>query len=176
MDGLSSALGSIWAWITYTFDPFCGPVGVFRLLAADTLVACGDAGWGDDIANLKRMAATFEKELASMGVDIEAMKKDLASLAEQVGRAEESGKLSRALALAAEQVTLLHAGPGFAPVEEGLGLLGPEDFRLLDRLLVKTQVVVVVQVGALAHCIGHGVAGDFEHGGSLLLCSAMFVG
>ncbi len=50
MDGLSSALGSIWAWITYTFDPFCGPVGVFRLLAADTLVACGDAGWGDDIA------------------------------------------------------------------------------------------------------------------------------
>jgi S-layer homology domain len=50
----------------------------------------GMKGWGDDIANLKRMAATFEKELASMGVDIEAMKKDLASLAERVGALEKN--------------------------------------------------------------------------------------
>jgi hypothetical protein len=40
--------------------------------------------WGDDIANLKRMASTFEKELASMGVDIEALKKGLNDLANRV--------------------------------------------------------------------------------------------
>jgi hypothetical protein len=50
----------------------------------------GMKGWGEDIANLKRMASTFEKELASMGVDIEAMKKDLASLAERVGALEKN--------------------------------------------------------------------------------------
>lgn len=50
MGGLSSALGSIWAWISYTFDPLCGPAGLFRLVATDSLVGCGDAGWGDEIA------------------------------------------------------------------------------------------------------------------------------
>ena len=72
-------------------------------------------------------------------------------------------------AAAAEQVALLHAGPGFAPVEKSLGLLGPENFWLFDRLLVKAQVVVVVQVSALTHGIGYGVVADLEHGGSLLL-------
>lgn len=47
-------------------------------------------GWGDDIANLKRMAATFEKELASMGVDVEAMKKDLKDLNDRVTRLEKN--------------------------------------------------------------------------------------
>lgn len=42
-------------------------------------------GWGDDIANLKKMADTFEKELASLGVDVEGLKKDLADLAKRVG-------------------------------------------------------------------------------------------
>lgn len=41
-------------------------------------------GWGDEIAALKRMASTFEKELASLGVDVEQMKKDLASLNDRV--------------------------------------------------------------------------------------------
>ncbi len=44
--------------------------------------------WADDIANLKKMAATFEKELASMGVDIEALKKGLNDLAERVSALE----------------------------------------------------------------------------------------
>lgn len=47
-------------------------------------------GWGDDIANLKRMAATFEKELASMGVDVEAMKKDLKDLNDRVTKLEKN--------------------------------------------------------------------------------------
>ena len=47
-------------------------------------------GWGDDIANLKKMASTFEKELASMGVDIEAMKKDLKDLNDRVTKLEKN--------------------------------------------------------------------------------------
>ena len=31
-------------------DPFCGPVGIFKLFAGNTLLACGDAGWGDEVA------------------------------------------------------------------------------------------------------------------------------
>lgn len=50
----------------------------------------GMKGWGDDIANLKRMASTFEKELASMGVDMEAMKKDMASLNDRVTKLEKN--------------------------------------------------------------------------------------
>jgi hypothetical protein len=40
--------------------------------------------WGDDIANLKRMADTFQRELQSLGVDVEAMKRDLGDLADRV--------------------------------------------------------------------------------------------
>lgn len=44
--------------------------------------------WGDDIANLKRLAATFERELSSMGVDVEALKKGMSDLADRVGALE----------------------------------------------------------------------------------------
>ncbi len=44
----------------------------------------GMKAWGDDIANLKKMASTFEKELASMGVDIEALKKSVNDIASRV--------------------------------------------------------------------------------------------
>jgi polar amino acid transport system permease protein len=50
MSGLFSALGSLWASITYMFDPFCGPVGVFNLLSPTSILSCGDVGWGDEIA------------------------------------------------------------------------------------------------------------------------------
>lgn len=33
--------------------------------------------WGDDIANLKRLAEMLEKDMAAMGVDVEALKKDM---------------------------------------------------------------------------------------------------
>lgn len=45
-------------------------------------------GWGDDIANLRRLATTFERELASLGVDVEAMKRDLADIDARVRRLE----------------------------------------------------------------------------------------
>jgi len=41
-------------------------------------------GWGDDIENLKKMADMFQKDLAELGVDVEAMKKDLSDLASRV--------------------------------------------------------------------------------------------
>lgn len=44
--------------------------------------------WGDDIANLRRLADTFQKELASLGVDVESMKKDLADLEDRVSKLE----------------------------------------------------------------------------------------
>ena len=46
-------------------------------------------GYGDDIAALKRAAETFDRELKSLGVDVEAMKKDLGDLATRVKRLED---------------------------------------------------------------------------------------
>lgn len=48
-------------------------------------------GYGDDIAALKRAAEVFDRELKSLGVDVEAMKKDLGDLAGRV-RALENKK------------------------------------------------------------------------------------
>src|SRR5471030_2982538 len=48
----------------------------------------GMKSYGDDIANLKKMAETFQKELQSLGVDVEAMKKDLGDLADRVTKLE----------------------------------------------------------------------------------------
>jgi len=39
---------------------------------------------GQDIADLKKMADTFEKELASLGVDVQQMKKDLGDLGDRM--------------------------------------------------------------------------------------------
>ncbi|MCJ8518130.1 polar amino acid transport system permease protein [Pseudorhizobium tarimense] len=36
--------------LTTALDPLCGPVGIFSLFGQNSLVACGDAGWGDEIA------------------------------------------------------------------------------------------------------------------------------
>jgi hypothetical protein len=55
-----------------------------REIAALRADVNGMKAWGDDIANLKRMASTFEKELASMGVDIEALKKGVSDLNDRV--------------------------------------------------------------------------------------------
>lgn len=64
-------------------------------------------GWGDDVASLKRMAATFEKELASMGVDVEGMKKDLADLEKRV-KVLENTKLP--VAISGDVNIVVHAG------------------------------------------------------------------
>jgi polar amino acid transport system permease protein len=50
MSGLFSALGSLWDQVSTIFDPLCGPAGVFTLFGQGTVIACGDTGWGDEIA------------------------------------------------------------------------------------------------------------------------------
>ncbi|MCY1363731.1 hypothetical protein D9M69_505070 [compost metagenome] len=66
--------------------------------------------------------------------------------------------------LAFAQVAVMDAVPGLEPVQESGGLLGPEGFGLLDGLPVQALVVLVLQMGALAHGVGNRVSGDFEHG------------
>jgi polar amino acid transport system permease protein len=50
MSGLFSALGSFWDWLSTILDPMCGPGGIFTLFGSNTILACGDTGWGDEIA------------------------------------------------------------------------------------------------------------------------------
>jgi hypothetical protein len=45
-------------------------------------------GWGDDIAALKKATEQFDHELRALGVDVEAMKKDLGDLQDRVTRLE----------------------------------------------------------------------------------------
>jgi hypothetical protein len=44
--------------------------------------------WGEDITNLKKLAGEFKEELTRLGADVEAMKKDLASMEERVRKLE----------------------------------------------------------------------------------------
>jgi hypothetical protein len=44
----------------------------------------GMKAWGDDIANLKKLADKFDKEIASLGVDVEAMKKDIGDIKDRL--------------------------------------------------------------------------------------------
>jgi len=67
----------------------------------------GMKGYGEDIANLKKLAATFEKELASLGVDVEALKKDLSDLADRVTKLE---KKKPAVAISGDVNLLMLAG------------------------------------------------------------------
>ncbi|OLP56714.1 ABC transporter permease [Rhizobium rhizosphaerae] len=46
MDAITAALEQL----TTALDLFCGPAGVFTWFAGQSLLACGDAGWGDEIA------------------------------------------------------------------------------------------------------------------------------
>jgi hypothetical protein len=80
----------------------------------------GMKGWGDDIANLKKMADTFQKELASMGVDIEAMKKDLSSLNDRVTALE---KNKMPISVHGDLNLLLEAG-GSTSNRFGIGVTG----------------------------------------------------
>lgn len=51
----------------------------------------GMQSWGQDINNLKRLAAEFERELAEQGVNIDAMKRDMADMAARLSRLEGMG-------------------------------------------------------------------------------------
>lgn len=50
MSGLFTAIVEAVSAFLGIIDPLCGPVGIFNLFAGNTLLACGAAGWGDEIA------------------------------------------------------------------------------------------------------------------------------
>ncbi|MNZ57484.1 hypothetical protein D3C78_754650 [compost metagenome] len=67
------------------------------------------------------------------------------------------------------QVALLHARPGFDPVQ-ALGLFGPEGVGVVHRLAVEAAVLVGGEGGGLADGQGLGVVADIEHGGWSCSC------
>jgi polar amino acid transport system permease protein len=53
-----------------TLDPFCGPAGIFTLLGQGSLIACGDAGWGDEIAFGVKVTITLALATLPVGLVI----------------------------------------------------------------------------------------------------------
>ena len=76
----------------------------------------GMKSYGEDIAQLKKLASTFEKELQSLGVDVEALKKDLGDLADRVSKLE---KKKPAVAISGD-VNLLMLGGNSRSNQYGL--------------------------------------------------------
>lgn len=66
----------------------------------------GMKSWGDEVASLKKMAGTFEKELAGLGVDVEAMKKDL----EEMKKGSGGGMMALPVAISGEANVIIYAG------------------------------------------------------------------
>lgn len=62
-----------------------------------------------DVDAMKRMADEFQKELASMGVDVEAMKKDIADLQAKMGQGGGSGL---PISISGDVNIIMHAGEG----------------------------------------------------------------
>lgn len=57
-------------------------------LAALQIEVNGMKNYGEDIANLKKMCEAFQRELQSLGVDVEAMKKDLIDINARLTKVE----------------------------------------------------------------------------------------
>jgi polar amino acid transport system permease protein len=53
-----------------TLDPFCGPAGIFTWLGQGSLIACGDAGWGDEIAFGVKVTITLALATLPIGLVI----------------------------------------------------------------------------------------------------------
>lgn len=61
----------------------------------------------DDVAAMKKMADEFQKELASLGVDVEALKKDLAEMGKRMG-----GTTAGGIQISGDANVIIHAGEG----------------------------------------------------------------
>ena len=82
-----------------------GDSGLADRLAAVEAQLRGMSSLADDMAAMKRMAGEFQKELASLGVDVEAMKKDIDAM-KKMGVTEPSIKIS------GDANIVMHAGVG----------------------------------------------------------------
>lgn len=90
-------------------------------LAALKATVDGMQAWKDDIENLKKLAEKFEKELAALGVDVEAMKRDLSDLEARVTALE---KRKPAVDISGDVNLLALAGHGNDDDEFGLTTSG----------------------------------------------------
>ncbi|MCJ9674076.1 MULTISPECIES: ABC transporter permease [unclassified Neorhizobium] len=63
MSGFFSALLS-------ALDPLCGPVGLFSLFGSGSIVACGETGWGDEIAFGVKVTITLALATLPVGLVI----------------------------------------------------------------------------------------------------------
>ena len=70
MDGVLTSLAAGAGWLGHALDPLCGPVGVFSFLPSDSIVACGDTGWGDEIALGLRMTLSLALATLPLGLVI----------------------------------------------------------------------------------------------------------
>ena len=83
-----------------------GDKGLADRLAAVEAQLRGMSSLADDVAAMKRMAGEFQKELASLGVDVEAMKKDIDAMKKGMGGTEPTIKIS------GDANIVVHAGVG----------------------------------------------------------------
>lgn len=68
MNGVFSVLDPFTGWLGHVLDPLCGPVGIFSFLPPTSIVACGNSGWGDEIAT--GLKTTLTLALATLPVGI----------------------------------------------------------------------------------------------------------
>jgi hypothetical protein len=60
-------------------------------------------------------------------------------------------------------IAVLDGLPGRDPVEQRLGLFGPERIGVFDGLPIEALVALLTELRAPAHCIGMGKLADIEH-------------
>lgn len=78
-DGLNSQIEALEARVNAIKPAQGGGTDTSTMAALNALKSDVSSmkAWGDDISQLKKMASSYEKELSSLGVDVEAMKKDI---------------------------------------------------------------------------------------------------
>lgn len=125
--------------------------GLESRLAAVEAQLRGMSKFNDDMAAMKKMADEFQKELASLGVDVEAMKKDLASLMKAPGGAA-------GIQINGDANIMIHAGEGtdntFSMGIDGR-ILGSNDagtarVNLLHDINVYHEIATTISSGNMA--------------------------
>lgn len=105
-NGLSEQIKALEEKIDGTGEP--GDLkGLRDQLAALQSQVDGMKGWGDEVAGLKKLAEKFEKELASLGVDVAALQKDLTDIEKRLTAVE---KRSFAVDISGDASLLVIAG------------------------------------------------------------------
>jgi len=143
-----------------------------QLAALQTEVA-GMKGWGDDIAALKKATEQFDKELRSLGVDVEAMKKDLGDLSDRVTKLEKrkpavdisgdinfwagTGNSSNGLPAMTEIGTVVgHSGPAAIGLIHDLAVLHEGAFTAAGTNETGPKWTVTAVVGNMLNPYGFG--------------------